>query len=74
MMTMGWQVSLLYGNQDVDTILCKAELDDYAAAHPGRFHCHHTVAKAPPPEARETNNTGWPSSSDRRRRRWLLLR
>ena len=51
-------MSLLYGNQDVDTILCKAELDDYAAAHPGRFHLHHTVAKAPPPEAR----TNGPSS------------
>lgn len=41
------QLSLVFGNISEDDILLRAELDDLAAAHPGRFKVYHVLNKAP---------------------------
>lgn len=42
------QLSLVFGNVSEDDILLRAELEDLAAAHPGRFKVYHVLNKAPP--------------------------
>jgi cytochrome-b5 reductase len=41
------QLSLVFGNVSADDILLKAELDDLAAAHPGRIKVYHVLNNAP---------------------------
>lgn len=41
------QIALILGNQTVDDILCRGELDAFAKSHPDRFHLWYTLDRPP---------------------------
>jgi ferredoxin-NADP reductase len=42
------RLTLVYGNRGVDDIIYRAELDELAARHPGRFTLRHVLSEPPP--------------------------